>query len=158
MSYIEIVDKDKAKGKLKNLYQRIEKRSQSGVANILKVHSINPDALEAHLNLYETLMFGESKLTRMQREMIAVVSSVSNQCDYWTKHHEEALRYASEEDKIMLMYVEKLTKESYRITKNDIEKLRKAKFSDREIFDINQITAYFNYVNRIAHGLGVEIE
>jgi len=58
----------------------------------------------------------------------------------------------------MLMYVEKLTKESYRITKNDIEKLRKAKFSDREIFDINQITAYFNYVNRIAHGLGVEIE
>jgi uncharacterized peroxidase-related enzyme len=62
------------------------------------------------------------------------------------------------EDKIMLMYVEKLTKESYRITKNDIEKLRKAKFSDREIFDINQITAYFNYVNRIAHGLGVEIE
>ena len=56
------------------------------------------------------------------------------------------------------MYVEKLTKESYRITKNDIEKLRKAKFSDREIFDINQITAYFNYVNRIAHGLGVEIE
>ena len=41
------------------------------------------------------------------------------------------------EDKIMLMYVEKLTKESYRITKNDIEKLRKANFSDREIFDIN---------------------
>lgn len=64
----------------------------------------------------------------------------------------------SKEDKVMLYYVQKLTKESYNIKKQDIEALRRAGFSDRDIFDINQVASYFNYVNRIADGLGVELE
>ncbi|MDY0235118.1 MAG: hypothetical protein RBR71_03780 [Gudongella sp.] len=58
----------------------------------------------------------------------------------------------------MLYYVQKLTKEPYNIKENDIAALKRANFTDRDIFDINQITAYFNYVNRIAHGLGVNLE
>jgi uncharacterized peroxidase-related enzyme len=58
----------------------------------------------------------------------------------------------------MLHYAKKLTTESYKIVEEDIEGLRNAGFSDRDIFDINQVTAYFNYVNRIADGLGVTLE
>ena len=61
-------------------------------------------------------------------------------------------------EKAMLQYAEKLTRKPYSIKKQDIDKLRQAGFSDRNIFDINQIVAYFNYVNRIADGLGIELE
>jgi uncharacterized peroxidase-related enzyme len=63
----------------------------------------------------------------------------------------------SKEEKLMLQYAEKLTKESYNMTERDINRLRTAGYSDRDIFDINQVCAYFNYVNRIADGLGVEL-
>lgn len=81
MAWIEEVDVEEAEGKLKEIYSRILKRTDH-VANILKVHSLNPDVLEAHLDLYERVMFGESNLSRGQREMIAVVVSSSNACDY----------------------------------------------------------------------------
>ena len=58
----------------------------------------------------------------------------------------------------MLYYVQKLTKEPYNIKENDVKALKKVGFTDRDIFDINQVTAYFNYVNRIADGLGVALE
>ena len=58
----------------------------------------------------------------------------------------------------MLYYAQKLTKEPSNIKERDVKALKKAGFSDRDIFDINQITAYFNYVNRIADGLGVVLE
>lgn len=64
----------------------------------------------------------------------------------------------TQEEKLMLYYAEKLTKEPASIKEREIEALRKAGFSDRDIFDINQVVAYFNYVNRIADGLGVQLE
>lgn len=62
------------------------------------------------------------------------------------------------EEKLMLTYVKKLTESPKQVKKKDVENLRKLGFTDRDIFDINQITAYFNYVNRIADGLGVDLE
>lgn len=82
MAWIKVIDEKTATGKLKQLYQRIKGRTEENVANILKVHSLHPEALEAHLNLYETIMFGESGLSRTQREMIAVVVSSTNRCEY----------------------------------------------------------------------------
>lgn len=81
MSWIKEIEVDEADGKLKKLYNQILKRTDN-VDNILKVHSLNPDVLKAHLSLYKTVMFGESSLTRAQREMIAVVVSTTNSCDY----------------------------------------------------------------------------
>ena len=54
----------------------------SGLARILASHSLNPAALEAHLRLYRTIMFGESPLTRSEREAIAVAVSSANDCHY----------------------------------------------------------------------------
>lgn len=64
----------------------------------------------------------------------------------------------SNEDKIMLMYAKKLTLTPSQMIEADVIKLRKAGFSDLEILDINQITAYYAYVNRTADGLGVKLE
>ena len=64
----------------------------------------------------------------------------------------------TKEEKIMLRYVEKLTKQSYNMTEKDVKNLRSVGYSDRDIFDINQVCAYFNYVNRIVDGLGIELE
>jgi uncharacterized peroxidase-related enzyme len=61
-------------------------------------------------------------------------------------------------DRAMLDYVVKLTLTPWEMVETDIQALRDAGFSDRAILDINQITAYYAYVNRIADGLGVPLE
>ena len=58
----------------------------------------------------------------------------------------------------MLEYAVKLTLEPWNMAKDDVEKLQQHKFPDAEILDINQITGYFAFVNRLADGLGVELE
>lgn len=57
-------------------------RGKHGVDHIVRVHGLSAEALAAHMNLYKTLMFGASGLTRAQREMIAVVVSEVNGCRY----------------------------------------------------------------------------
>ena len=61
-------------------------------------------------------------------------------------------------DRAMLDYAYKLTREPWAMTTRDIEVLREAGFDDRAILDINQIAGYYAYVNRLADGLGVELE
>lgn len=61
-------------------------------------------------------------------------------------------------DRILLQFALKLTREPASISREDIEPLRKQGFDDRAIHDLCQTVAYFNYVNRIADGLGVELE
>lgn len=58
----------------------------------------------------------------------------------------------------MLNYASKLTLTPWEMTQHDVQTLRDHGFSDRAILDINQITAYYAYVNRIADGLGVPLE
>ena len=63
-----------------------------------------------------------------------------------------------EDDRAMLAYVEKLTLRPGQMVEDDVLALREAGFSDGAILDINQVTAYYAYVNRLAEGLGVELE
>jgi len=58
----------------------------------------------------------------------------------------------------MLTYVEKLTLRPWQMVEDDVITLRKAGFSDAAILDINQVTGYYAFVNRLADGLGVELE
>lgn len=58
----------------------------------------------------------------------------------------------------MLVYAEKLTVEPWNMVERDVVRLREAGFSDTDILDINQVTAYYAYVNRTADGLGVGLE
>jgi len=174
MAWIKLVEEKEATGKLKEYYEHI-KRTRGKIANILKVQSLNQDALKAHLDLYLTLMFGKSGLTRIQREMIATVVSATNNCDYCTTHHGEALLRLTKNaelvrqikhdfnkanltprDYAMLRYAVKLTRNPSELHRKDVEELRQAGFNDPDILNINLITSYFNFVNRIAIGLGVK--
>lgn len=58
----------------------------------------------------------------------------------------------------MLAYADKLTKEPWTMVEEDVKALREAGFSDSAILDINQVTGYYAFVNRLADGLGVELE
>jgi len=173
MSWINEVELDDAGGKLQEIYaDLIAKRGK--VSNILKVHSLNPAAMGNHLDLYMTLMFGKSGLSRSEREAIAVVVSATNECAYCVNHHAEALRrYVKDDDTLeMLMmadgletleprlsnivrYAEKLTSAPAAMTESDLGELRAVGLSDGDILDVSLIVAYFNFVNRIALGLGV---
>ncbi len=64
----------------------------------------------------------------------------------------------TEREKAMLRYAKKLSKKPSSLSKEDIKKLKEFNLSDRDILDLNQVTAYFNYVNRTADGLGIELE
>ena len=173
MSWIEEVEVSEAEGKLAQIYaELIEKRVK--VSNILMVHSLNPDAMSNHLDLYMTLMFGESGLSRAERESIAVVVSASNECAYCVNHHAEALRrYIKDTETINLLmtadgletleprlsnivrYAEKLTSAPGAMTESDLGELRSEGLNDNDILDLTLIVGYFNFVNRIALGLGV---
>lgn len=162
---------------LNQIYESAEKRTNEKVANVLKVHSIRPDVLKIHMDLYETLMFAKGQLSRSDREMIGVVVSKANECPYCVSHHQQALNFVSNKDKNMEMiaidyaqanltnkqiamcdYAKKLTQTPYKMVEKDVERLREHSIDDQGIFEINQIVAYFNYVNRIVFGLGVELE
>ena len=81
MAWINMISELEAKGKLKRHYKKVTE-PWGGVDNIMKIHSANPATLDAHLALYKTVMFGKSPVPREDREMIAVVVSMLNQCHY----------------------------------------------------------------------------
>lgn len=80
-AWIKVILEEDAKGDLAEQYSQLIE-PWGGVDNILKIHSLNPESLLAHVLLYRTLMYGKSPLKRPQREMIAVVASAANRCNY----------------------------------------------------------------------------
>jgi uncharacterized peroxidase-related enzyme len=143
------------------------------VPNVMRVFALRPDHLLGWWSYYDELMRGESGLTKVQREMIAVVVSATNRCHYCMVSHGAALRkltedpvfvdqlttgykYATldERERAMLDFAVKLTEQSHRCTEDDVEALRQAGWSDEEIMDIAQVAAMFNFTNRLASGLG----
>lgn len=81
MSWIREVGEPEAQGELRALYERIA-GARGRVSNILTVQSLHPAGLEAHFDLYLTLMFGPSPLSRFQRELLATYVSSLNGCHY----------------------------------------------------------------------------
>jgi uncharacterized peroxidase-related enzyme len=173
MAWITVIEENEATAELDSAYSAL-KGKRGKLANIMKVHSLNPRAMQTHMDLYLTLMFAPSGLTREERELIAVVVSAANSCDYCVHHHAEALNhYWKDREKIarviedfhsaelpdkaviMLSYAVKLTQKPEAMNQDDVEALRSAGFVDEDILNINLITSYFNFVNRIALGLGV---
>jgi alkylhydroperoxidase family enzyme len=81
MAWIEMIPEEEATGRLKELYDKYTE-PWGGVDNIMKIHSLNVKSMKTHYDLYAHLMRGKSDLTRVQREMIAVVVSAVNRCHY----------------------------------------------------------------------------
>jgi len=81
MAWIEVIDEKDAVGDLKEQYEKLT-APRRGVDNILKIHSLNPDSLDGHYRLYETLMRSSKELPKSKREMIALTVSSLNHCVY----------------------------------------------------------------------------
>ncbi len=145
------------------------------VPNVLRVFALRPQHLLGWWSYYDELLRGESGLTKAQRELIAVVVSVTNRCHYCVVSHSAALRkltgnpeladqvaadYAAADleprERAMLDFAVKLTEASADCTDADVEALRDVGWTDEDIFDIAQVAAMFNFTNRLASGLGWE--
>ncbi|MCS7173527.1 MAG: peroxidase-related enzyme [Armatimonadetes bacterium] len=143
------------------------------VPNVFRFLALRPEHLLRWWSYYEYLMRGPSGLSRIQREMIAVVVSAVNRCHYCMISHGAALRMLTEDpilvdylltnyrhapvepkERAMLDFAVKLTVEPYGMIEEDVETLRRAGWSDEDILDIAQVAAMFNFTNRLANALG----
>jgi uncharacterized peroxidase-related enzyme len=139
------------------------------VPNVLLAYSFDEKKLRAFTDMYNDLMLGESGLTKLEREMIAVVVSSVNHCYYCLTAHGAAVRQLSGDpalgemmvmnyraadlssrQKAMLDFAVKLTETPAKIEEADRAALREAGFTDRDIWDIASTAAFFNMSNRVA--------
>ncbi len=139
------------------------------VPNVLKAYAFDKKKLKAFIDLSDDLMLGESGLSRLEREMIAVAVSAVNHCHYCLTAHGAAVRYRSKDpelgdtvehnyraapitqkQKAMLDFAVKLTEAPDKIENADRDLLRQLGFSDRDIWDIAAVAAFFNMSNRLA--------
>lgn len=139
------------------------------VPNVLKAYAFDMTKLEGFVNMYNDLMLGESGLSKLEREMIAVAVSAQNRCYYCLVAHGAAVRQLSgdptlgellvmnyraarlsKRHRTMLDFAVKLTAEPWRIGEEDRASLRRVGFTDRDIWDISAVAAFFNMSNRIA--------
>jgi len=81
MAWIREILPEEAEGEVRDLYDRVADPDGT-VDHILRVHGLAPDTLRDHFALYRTLMKRQSPLTRVQREMAAVLVSAINECHY----------------------------------------------------------------------------
>ncbi|PPR29849.1 MAG: hypothetical protein CFH31_00198 [Alphaproteobacteria bacterium MarineAlpha9_Bin1] len=150
-------------------YVEVCKEKLGFIPNVIKANATDSQRLKTFVNFYNRLMLDEGFLTKMEREMIAVVVSSINKCFYCLVAHGASLRKLSNDPilgeelvmnyrssriskkhKIMLDFSAKLTEFPDKVEDSDRNKLRQENFSDEEILEIAEVTGFFNMSNRIA--------
>jgi len=139
------------------------------VPNVLKANAFDIDKLNAFTAMYNDLMLAGSGLSKLEREMIAVVVSSINRCFYCLVAHGAAVRQLAGDpmlgemlvmnyrvaplearQRAMLDFAAKMTTASATIEEDDRQALREVGFSDRDIWDIANVAGFFNMTNRVA--------
>ena len=180
-AWIEMIPLEQATGKLREMYARVT-TPHGTVDNVMKAHSLRPHTMEGHLVLYKSVLHNpDNTLPFWFLEMVASYVSMTNDCAYSLTHHwANARRLMPERDRAdavhaalaagrpedafagkelaLLQYARKLTAAPGALTRADWDALKAAGCSDGEILEVNQVTAYFNYSNRLLNGLGVDTE
>ncbi len=145
------------------------------VPNVLAAYAFDIDKLNAFTGMYNDLMLGPSGLSKLEREMIAVVVSSENRCWYCQVAHGAAVRELSgiaeigeallmnyrvaeldDRQRAMLDFSVKLTGQSHCIEEDDRQHLRDVGLGDRDIFDIASVAGFFNMSNRVASAIAME--
>ena len=156
-------------------YLEIVQQKLGFIPNVLAAFAKFPKQFEGFTKLYNALMLGESGLTKLEREMIAVTVSSENHCFYCLVAHGSAVRELSSDPQLgeriaanfrsaelpkkqeeLLNFTKKLTKDPSEIGENDRKKLRDVGYSDRDIWDISAIVGLFNMTNRLASATEME--
>lgn len=165
---IEIPEPADLDGDMRKYFQVCEEKLGL-VPNVLKAYSFDQDKLRAFAGFYNGLMLEESGLSKLEREMIAVVVSSANHCYYCLVAHGAAVRELSDDPELgemlamnyrvapleerqraMLDFAHKLTVDPASIVDQDREELRSLGFTDPEIWDIAAVASLFNMTNRVA--------
>jgi uncharacterized peroxidase-related enzyme len=139
------------------------------VPNVLAAYAFDNAKLEAFVAMYNDLMLAPSGLSKLEREMIAVAVSSHNRCYYCLVAHGAAVRalsgdpplgelmamnyraaHLNKRQRAMLDFAVKLTAEPWAVEEADREALRRAGFTDRDIWDIAAVAGFFNMSNRVA--------
>ena len=150
-------------------YLAIAKEKLGFVPNVLQAYAWHSVKFAAFTEMYNDLMLGDSGLTKLEREMIAVTVSSANHCYYCLTAHGATVRQLSGDPKLgeqlvmnyrtadltkkqraMLDFAWELTKHPETIDEEHRAALRKAGWKDREIWDIAAVAAFFNMSNRIS--------
>ena len=145
------------------------------IPNVLAAFAKFPKQFEGFTKLYNSLMLGESGLTKLEREMIAVAVSSENHCFYCLVAHGSAVRQLSNDPQLgeriaanfrsaelpekqleLLNFTKKLTRDPSEISESDRTKLREVGYTDRDIWDISAIVGLFNMTNRLASATEME--
>ena len=180
MTWITIIEPAEADGTLAKIYQRSAGGGQ--IDQILLAHSLRPHTLEGHMALYRAVLHHpRNTLNPAFAEAIGVLVSQANRCQYCVDHHLAGMRRLlgapdraeawtrvledgpraevfDTRQRAALAYAEQLALAPADIEESDMTVMRKSGWSDGEILEINQITAYFCYANRTVLGLGVTTE
>ena len=137
--------------------------------NVLLAYAWRPEQFRAFFGYYDTLMRGESGLSRAERELIAVAVSATNECLYCTVAHGAVLRVLSKRPLIadqvtanhrhadltpreaaLAEFAVKVTREPAEVGEADLDALRTHGLSDADIWDAGAVAAFFNLSNRMA--------
>ncbi len=145
------------------------------IPNVLVAYAHRPEKLRAFSLMYNDLMLGESGLSKLEREMIAVAVSAQNRCWYCQVAHGAQVRMLSNDPALgealvmnwraapldhrghsILTFAEKITLSSATVTEADRQALRDAGLSEEDIWDVVAIAAFFNMSNRMASALEMQ--
>jgi len=182
MAWIETVEYEDATGKLKRLYDRV-KGPDNNVDNIMMMHSLRPHSMEGHMAIYKyVLHHSGNTLPKWFLETLGVWVSALNRCNYCVEHHFNGLKRLLQDDaradairvaieardpaaapldaaqQKAMDYARLLTEAPWDLTAAHVADLREAGFTDGEVLEINQVSAYFSYANRTVLGLGCSTE
>lgn len=144
------------------------------VPNVQRLYALRPSRYLGWLSHYEDVMRGESGLTPLEREMIALVVSDLNDCNYCLTSHSAYLRVMSgdptlpdrlranpvaaapdERTRAILGFAAKVTRDAHGCTPEDLDRLRAVGLNEEEIFDVVETAAMFNFTNRLTSALGM---
>ncbi len=139
------------------------------IPNVLRAYAFDNAKLRAFIAMADDLMLGDSGLSKLERETIAVAVSSINHCHYCLTSHGAAVRQRAKDpemgeliaqnfraadlpprQKAMLEFATRLTEAPDKIDEEDRQALRRAGFTDRDIWDIAAVAAFYNMSNRLA--------
>lgn len=166
---LPLPDPDPGEDDLKKYFAKCREKLGM-VPNVIRAVAHNPKKARTFIATYNELMLGDSKLSKLEREMVAVVVSSANRCYYCLVAHGQAVRALSgdaqlgemlvmnyrvahldKRQRAMLDFAWKLTVTPFDVGDADRDGLREVGFSDEEIYDLADVVAFFNMSNRMAH-------
>ena len=180
-AWVDTVSYEEAHGRLRELYDQASVHPGK-VHNLYRAHSLRPETVDGSDRLFKAVLHcADNTLAPWLGELVATYVAALTECRYAFFFHgahfrshlhddERAERILAalpdgvpdeeldEKSRAILDYTRKLTLEPGRMTRDDVERLRRSGFTDGEIVEANQICAGFNYWTRTLNGLGAELD